>query len=680
MIPKTSFSRYKDITKGPLMVVRTSILTTLLLTASLFASTDDESERLGKIQSKVNSILNKAGIHFNGTFRSQYMQSILSDEASGDSAIDWGKKQTESNEYTSVDFDIGARPNDALSARCMFRMHQNWQNFFSDVSNPIFLRWLSIDGNIRDMFRFNVGDYRQKYSPLTLWSPDIDIAYEPEIFAEKRRQAMNEVFLGDNDRLLQGVNFNMDAEVVPIFNEFHLNVQGSRLRLSEANIKSGSAPVGDFENDDITWEETYMDRYFVAGNLDVLALRGLGVGATVFDIFDFKPTSSLQGTDNDPRLLAYNQMVWAFRLNPTTKIFLDTDAFKVGLNVEVAGSRDRDSVEYDTLRIADSVVIEKFVTGMAIDAGLTGVIKFSNNASLMLNVGFMNNDQNFRNMMAQSPSFIGQRIMNIENDYAHGSRLYTTFDALYNYVFKFTPSGTNDWTQEPRRKISYLNGILTDKEVDTLVDGVNARLDSTLQLVLPAGQATPNRSGPKADVRLKLFDGGIDLGGNFAMLTEAEPLDSLFEETKYMKAGGGFCVDIATWVKPLNALKLSFGYSLEKAEFDYNAVSGGRAGTFSSGFMNLGLYYNFWKRFSVLGGFQQIVSTSDITSGTAYERTVTQLHWAAGLEYKVNDNQKVVGRFGQLGADFESTAAAESDISDYNFRAYQVDLSLLVNF
>jgi hypothetical protein len=668
------------------MVVRTSILTTLLLAASLFASTDDESERLGRIQSKVNSILNKAGIHFNGTFRSQYMQSMLNEEESGVGAIDWGKKQTESNEYTSVDFDIGARPNDALSARCMFRMHQNWQNFFSDVSNPIFLRWMSIDGNIKNMFRFNVGDYRQRYSPLTLWSPDIDIAYEPEIFAEKRRQAMNEVFLGDNDRLLQGVNFNMDAEVVPIFNEFHLNVQASRLRLSEANVQNGAAVAADFENDNITLDKTYMDRYFIAGNLDIIALKGLGFGGTLFDIFDLPPTSALDGGRYDRELIARNQRVWAARIKPTTNIFLDTDAFSVGINFEVAGSHDRDSAWrlFDTTisgtdTTVDTSVADSFVDGMAIDAGLTGMFKFGEMGSLCLNVGFMNNDENFRNMMAQSPSFIGQRIMNIENDFAHEARLYTTFDALYDYVFKFTPSGTNTWTQEPRRKISYLNSILTRKELDSL-DGVNARFDSTLQLVLPAGQATPNRSGPKADVRLKLFNGGVDVGGSFAMLTEIEPLMETFEKTKYLKAGGGFCVDIATWAKPLNALKLSLGYSLEKAEFDYNATAGGDAGTFNSGFMNLGLYYNFWKRFSILGGYQQIVSTSDITSSVAYEKTVTQKHWAAGLEYKVNDDQKVVGRFGQLGADFESTAPADSTISAFNFRAYQVDISLLVNF
>lgn len=656
--------------KGPLMIVRTSVFTMLFLTVSLFASSDVESEKMDQIQSGLNSILNKAGIHFNGTFRSQFLQSALNKTTSGDSAIDWKKKQTESNECTSVDFDIGARPNDALSARAIFRMHQNWQNFFSDVSNPIFTRWLSIDGNIADMIRFNVGKYRQRYSPLTLWSPDIEIAYEPEIFAAKRKEAMREVFLGDNDRLLQGVNFNFDAEVVPILNEFHFNLQTARLRLSEVSVQNGSAVAADFENDQIRIERTFMDRYFIAGNFDVIALKGLGVGATYFNIFDLEPTSTFgSGSTYDPALIAKNMSVWALRLNPQSKMLFESEMFTIGIDFEVAGSHDRDSAWYDTTSL-DSTVIDQYVDGMAIDAGINAKVKLGEAGALTLSVGFMNNDNKFRNDMAQSPTFLGQRIMNIENDYGHESRLYTTFDALYDYVFKFTPSGNNKWTQEPRRKISYLNAILSQKEL-TGIDGVNARYDAALQTVLPGGAATANRTGPKGKANLKLFDGGVDIGGSVAMLQEVEPLMEGMDKTSFVKADGGFCVDLGTWVKMLNTCKLSFGYSLERAktEIDTSDYS------FNSGFLNLGLYYNIWKRFSLLGGYQRIVGKSTMDS---LEETVTQSHWAAGLEYKVNEDQKVIGRFGGLGADFEDSE--DPTVSDYNFRATQTEVYLMVNF
>ncbi len=678
-------SRYK-VTKGPLMTVRTSVVATLLLSVSLFASSDAEKDRYDKIQSKLNSIINKAGIHFNGTFRSQYLQSMLDNANSGDSAVDWRKKQTESSEYTSVDFDIGARPNEALSARCMFRMHQNWQNFFSDVSNPIFLRWMSIDGNIKDMFRFNVGDFRQRYSPLTLWSPDIAIEYEPEIFAEKRRQAMNELFLGNNDRLLQGVNFNLDAELVPVLNELHFNLQGNRLRLSEVSIKNGSAVAADFENDRITIDKTYMDRYFVGGNLDAVALGGLGFGVTEFRVFDVPATSTV----GDPELIAQDLNVMAVRLKPSTKIFLDSDVFEAGLQFEYAMTNDRDSAwyEFDTAITSrgtgldttiDSSVASKYVNGTALDVGLNGKVKLGDIGKICFNVGYMNNSRDFRNQMAQTPSFIGQRIMNIENDFEHNARLYTTFDAMYDYVFKFIPSKNNDWTQEPRRKTSYLNSILTSKELAAL-DGVNARYDSTLQLVLPAGQATANRMGPKGDLKLSLFEGGVDLSGSFASLTEVETAADGIPKTSFMKAGGGVSVDLGTWAKVLNTCRLSFGYALESAENEGAVAIDISKLSFKSGFLNAGLYYNFWQRFSLLGGFQQIVSTRDVVGMDTFKKTVTQLHWAVGLEYKVNEDQKVIGRFGEIGADFESNRIGEETIADYNFRAKQVEVFLAVNF
>jgi len=654
-------SRYKDTTKGPLMILRTSVLTTLFLSVTILASTDAQRDR--EIQSRLSSILDKAGINFSGTFRSQYLRSML-DQSSGDSTIDWGKKQAEGNEYTSVDFDITARPHEALGARCMFRMHQNWQNFFSDVSNPIFLRWLSIDGNIKDMISFNVGNYRQRYSPLTLWSPDIEIAYEPEIFAQKRLEAMKEVFLGNNDRILQGINFNLDAEVVPIFNEFHLNAQAARLRLSEADRQDGSAVAGAFETNN-----TLMDRYLVAANLDLLLLKGLNVGGSFLDMFDLPSTYNDQS--ENPELFASQTAVGALRINPTTRIFLDSDIFVIGIRLEGAESWNRDSAWYEG---ADSTLKKRNKTGLALDVALQGSVKLGETGAIDVNIGFMNNEENFINDMAQSPTFLGQRIMNIENDWEHNARLYTTFDALYDHVFKFTPSANNSWTKEPRQKISYLNGILSDDEYEQ-VDGESVRFDSSLQYVLPFGAATPNRVGPKGDLSLKLFDGGIDAAVSFAILDEAVASSLSLVKTSFTKFGAGMSIDIATWAKVLNCMKFSFGYSLEGSE---NKGSGEIYAPvkFSSGFLNAGFYYNFWKRFSLLAGFQQIVSTKE----EEFSRTITQSHWAAGLEYKVSEAQSVIGRVGQIGADFKGTSPADSTISDFNFKALQVEAFLQVGF
>ncbi|MCX7727218.1 MAG: hypothetical protein N2053_10275, partial [Chitinispirillaceae bacterium] len=150
------------------------------------------------------------------------------------------------------------------------------------------------------------------------------------------------------------------------------------------------------------------------------------------------------------------------------------------------------------------------------------------------------------------------------------------------------------------------------------------------------------------------------------------------EKTSYTKLGGGVCVDIATWVKPLNKCKLSFGYSLEGAKngqiitgiVDNNGNPVIMEGVTNNSFINAGLYYNFWKRFSLLGGYQQIVNNNKIGG---ISETITQIHMAAGLEYKITDGRKVIAKIGQIGADF-----AESP--EYNFRANQVEMYLVVNF
>jgi hypothetical protein len=660
-------SRYK-VTKGPLMTMRTSVVTVLFLAAALSASSGAEKERMNKIESKLRSIINKAGIDFSGTFRSQYLSSTL-DENSGDSAINWGEKTAETNEFTSVDFDIKARPNDALSGRLIFRMHQNWQNIWSDISNPIFTRWISIDGNVKDMFRFNVGDFRQKYSPLTLWSPDIDIAYEPEIFAARRQQAMKEEFLGDNDRLLQGVNFNLDAELVPIFNELHLNVLGARLRLEGANNTNGNAVAAAIE-------KSPMDRYLTGGNLDLVALKGLGLGGTVFGIFDLVPTynGDVLGEQDlsvaQARLVARSGLVYSGRLHPTTDIFMDSDALTIGLNLEIAGSSNRDSAWYTGTDSTLSSMESTKKNGMAVDAGISGEVNIGEKTSITLSLGFMKNDRDFYNEMAQSPTFLPQRIMNSENDGINGT-LYSTFDALYANVFKFAatsvPPGVenNSWTKMPQRKIAYNRGIVTVDEVDSLSADSNIffALDPALQTVLPFGAATPNRVGPKGDLNVTFFDGGIDLGGSFALLSEVEPLVDGAEKTSFSKLGGGLCVDIATWAKPLNSLKLSFGYSME------NMKNGDDES--NNGFLNVGLSYNFWKRFSLLGGYQQITNNM-VIAALSMDETTVQSQWAAGLEYRVSDASVVTGRFGQI--------AVENEDAAYSFKQWQQELFLTVDF
>lgn len=681
-------SRYKGTTKGSRMIMRTS-LTALFITAIAFAvAAESDESRLDKIQSDMNSIMNKAGIDFSGTFRSQYLSSNL-DEKSGDRSVSWTNNRQESNEFTSVDFDIKARPNEALSGRLIFRMHQNWQNFFSDVANPIFTRWISIDGNVNNIFRFNFGDFKQHYSPLTLWSPDLEIAYEPEIFAAKRREAQNEVFIGNNDRTLQGINFSMDAEVVPIFNEMHFNANMSRLRSNGSNIINGSAVADNFE-------KVLMDRILFGANIDLLALKGLGFGGSVLGVTDVVAT--YDGSIYKGDSLARKGIISALRVKPSTSMFMEEDVFSAMLDVEAAFSSNRDSAWYDrdtntvTGKVDTVAVLDSsFGTGMALNVDLVGKVALGDAGRIKFKIGFMSNDSLFRNEMAQSPTFLGQRIMNVENDMNSGM-LYTTFDALYNQVFKFAPNAAvNDWVKAPQRKTSYLTAIVSPEEIDAAQGkGFFKNTDPALQTVLPYGPATPNRVGPKGSVNVNILGGAVDASVDFAMLSEAKT-ELGTDKAKFTRMGGGACLDIAKFAEILNTCKVSVGYSMENMEVPF-LVQKIKS---NNSFLNAGLYYNFWQRFSLLGGYQQIVNdyttpemdlVAVILPATAEK--IIQSQWALGLEYKVSETSRVVGRYGNVGVknisgheEADAVTGAIVDMNkDYDFSATQVELFLNVDF
>ena len=480
-----------------------------LISVGLISGVYADQGKLDQIQKTLESIMAKAGISIGGEFRSQYLGAKIS----GDS-LDQSKRTRETNEFTSVDFDIKARPNEYISGRIVFRMHQNWQNFFSDISNPIFSRWISIDGNPMDMFRFNIGDFKEKYSPLTLYSPDIDILYEPYIFARQREVAMDELFIGNNYRILQGINFGFDAEVEPLFNEFHLGLIGARLRSAETDIQNGSKVTDIYEQ--VYNEDTAMTKYMVGSNLDMTFLKGINLGGTYLFTFDHKGSLAF----NKPSYIAHYDTVARFKqeklhvisVRPGVDIgkFIGSESLGLGVKAEIAFSVDDstmfDSVGVDTLGKAVNDFIDTVTTGVALNAGLDFSFSASDIFGLRANVSYMSNDDAFRNPLAQTPSFIGQSIMNnevtrirVDTTGAKDTvRNYSTFDALYNTVFKFTTKDNILWSKSPYMKTSYYRGIMNKQELDAFVDGY---CDPTVQLVLPLGPATPNRSGINGNIK-----------------------------------------------------------------------------------------------------------------------------------------------------------------------------------
>src|SRR5690606_34267081 len=302
----------------------------------------------------LENILSKEGITLGGAFRSRYLHSSIRGPA-----VVPNIRSEESVEFTSVDFDIRARPNTATQGRLIFRMHQDWRNFFSDIGNPINTRWISIDGKVKEMFSYNVGDFRQRYSPLTLHAPEIGILYEPALFAGQRREAMDEAFLGNNDRLLQGVNLNLDAALdragSPLLREMHLNVLGSRLRNVETSIQNGSKPTN-------LVERSPVEKFLAGSNADLVLPFGLSLGGSYLYIFDKQGSYSGTGkSDTAAQKTGIFSGRGGFDLGP----LMGSENWNIGVSAEYAMSSDDSSF----FRAGnDSVVNSQSIDGSALFA------------------------------------------------------------------------------------------------------------------------------------------------------------------------------------------------------------------------------------------------------------------------------------------------------------------------
>ena len=639
---------------------------------------DTTSANSENVMKAIERIVAKAGISFDGEFRSQFLDAYV-----GGNAVNPKRRDDETVEFTSVDFDIKARPNTITQGRVIFRMEQDWRNFYSDISNPIFTRWISIDGSLKGMFSYNVGDFRQKYTPLTLYTPDIDILYEPEIFAKQREVAQNEVFIDNNQKLLQGVNVNFAAEVYPVFNELKANVLGTRLRSVQTNITNGSKVTSLIDT-------SRMEKFMLGSNLDMKFLKGFSLGGNFLDIFDNKGSYDGTGGDSLADTMAQNTRIYDMRGGIDVGSLVDAKNWKVNLSAEMAFSSD-DSSYYNTQNKLKTLET-KTINGNALLTGIDAEYKLEDMFKVFLDAKYINNTSDFRNELAQSPNFVGRRIMNLDNDSSNSSSnvtspLYSSFDALYQQVFKFCPSEksgsvTNWWYKEPFSKNYYTNMVFTQAELSKMKYAYlkSKYLDPSLQLVMPFGPATPNRTGINANVSFDFLQGRVQVKALGASLKEIDPYqvsaNVVLPKTDYTQIGAGAKIDVAGFIKWKYPFYISS--SVVSSEASNDGLAGDTnylATTLTSVFYCENLYFKFWKRLAFLGGVEIINNKTE----TTYSVTTNQLFSSIGLEYKLTDGSYLTGTIGQIDVTHENDPEDPSVYSE-NFNQKLVSLFLRVMF
>ncbi len=634
-----------------------------------------DSASFDYLTKSVNSLMAKAGVSFGGEFRSRGFASTITGNLLNADSLDANQdheKESEAIVFSSLDLEMKVGPHSAIQGRVMLRLHEDWRNMFASFASPLTVRWLSADGNVEDMFFYNVGDFKAKYSSLSLWTPEPEIMYEPYVFARQRREVMKEVFAGDNNRVLQGVNMGFMAKVNPIFDEVRARGYFTRLRTRGKEEKT-------FRPTAVDADGIAMDRYSTGGELFIGIMPDAEIGMTYIytgDAINTHKDGNLPKNYvdmNKTNVIGFNGAVGTGFISS-----IDKEKLNVRLDAEIAMSKFH---TYDTL------TNETTQSGFAFNANLGTHVGLSDIGSLDLDLGFVYNDSAFVNEMAQSPVFYNRQILNT----SFGKNSYNSFDGLYKSVFKYTPAENEFDFKSPMNKIAWTRGVLTKDELDTLVAKDEApgtksvTIDRTFSPVMYFGDATPNRMGIQTELSGEFFDKMVVASAMFNMMNTPNSMtvvdaadEDHYQPTKqdFLQMGGGASVDISKigdwWAYPF-VISGSAKYSKIKNQDSSKLPNYLNEVTF----INSGLYWQFWKKTALIGGVQAITSVHQ-NDEDLVKTTVKEFQWAGGLEYKVTDGGTLTGTIGQVGRKY--TSNTDADIKWNDFSSMQFDLFLTVAF
>ncbi len=679
------------------MNMKTSVFVLLMATAMASATAVADNQKT--IEAKADSALAKRGVEIGGSIRAVAQRSSF-DTDQDPSGIN-KMPDVERNEFVSADIDFRFRPYESVRANVMMRLGGGMQEYFAAASKTLAVEWINVEGNLGNSFYWVAGDFRQQYSPLTLYLPGIDIMYEPLIFARKRHMAQKQQLIEGNQRNLQGVNLQFRKELSPALGEVRAEAMLARVNRSAVLDFSG-AEGNIMANEQLPGATlaSNMDKWLVAGNLELFPLsKNVYVAATPMYIFDNEDTYGYtyrhpENIINEPYeqesinpfdVDAQQTMVVSGRVGADVAGIMGKKNLVADLVAEYAMSNDKvythtyteNGTDEDGETIYKDNVTDEKLNGSAILATMNLGYK-ADNWNAVLSVNGIRNDSNWFNNLAQSPSFFAQRILNSDKDgnvvkYGVHAPLYSSFDALYNFAPKFSPIArslgtddngfkggqTNSYNIAPYNKNSWGTNVYTRSQL-ALLETLN---DPALQMALPNGLATSNRLGAQAVGTFGWKD-YAEVQGLFTMLQQVNPIIG-FEKVAYTEYGGGAKFDVFKLIgfsKPLE-LSGSYKHSERKADLDAAIVGAAGTGELKSDFINAGLYVQFLPRLGFAAGLQMITTEyNDI--GADYRWTVaplmkgTQMQWMVGFDYTVAENAWLSINFGMVNVENEYNTAS----------------------
>ncbi|MBP5247322.1 MAG: hypothetical protein J6Z31_05620 [Fibrobacter sp.] len=707
------------------MNMKKFLIAFLACAATVPAATEWQTQE--KLDAKVDSINAKRGVEIGGKIRAIAQASYFDTENDPNGSNKM--PDVERNEMANADIDFHFRPYEFVRANVMLRFGAGMQEYFSSASKTMSVGWLNVEGNIGNSFYWVVGDFREQYTPLTLYNPDVEILYEPTIFARKRHMAQSQELLEGDQRNLQGANLQFRHYFGSSLGELRAEALAARLNRTAVLDLSG-AEGNILPNDTVSGSSlaSNMDKWLIAANFELLPLnKNLLVAVTPMYIFDNEDSYSYTYRHPDNDLNAAYELT---SINP-----YDTDPQKTTIvsgrvGGDVAGFLGNKNLIFDVVAeyayssdevfthtetevidattglpqidestgetVYTDVATSEKLNGSAILVNLNLGYKTADAWGALLGVDVVRNDSNWYNNVAQSPKFFARRILNSDKDgntikYGVNSSLYSTFDALYNYSPKYSPATTTLKTDDggirdgqsdsyniaPFNKSSWKSNVYGRSQL-ALIESMS---DPAVQLTLPSGLATSNRQGARANLTLNWKD-FAEAQGLFSTFTQVAPLDG-FKEASYLEFGGGAKVDVfkmAGFQKPLE-LSGSYKHSERKIDTDNWAALGLVDGTaeLKSDFINAGLYVQYLPRLGFTAGFQYINTEYNtyegFISGLAAPKTTSkQMQWMVGLDYSLANNAWLSVNYGIISVKNEyntaSLVAAGSSDGAYNLPSY----------
>jgi hypothetical protein len=656
-------------------MMQKTLFSLLLIGSAAFAASELKTNQ-ALINGKIDTIESKRGIQVSGNIRAVYLGSYYdSDQKNVDSSSTM--PDVERDEFVSADLDFHFHPWDFVRANVMLRLEAGMQDYFSAASKTIGVGWMNLEGNIGSDFYWVVGDFRQRYSPLTLNAPDVQVMYEPQIFSRERQMARTDAQLTGEERNLEGANLQFRRFLGEQAGEIRAEAIGARLRRVQVLDLSG-ANGNILPNDSVSGasQSANMDKWLLSGNIEWLPMnKNLLLGVTEMFIFDDKSSYSytyrhedqtVDGLDSKYVLQSINAVdslpqrtfVTSVRVGGDVASFLNNPNLILDLTAEYARSSDD---VYHSVAISDTTYFaeKEVLDGDAILATLNAGYKSGNTWKVQFSGNYIMNDSNWFNNLAQSPQFFAQRILNTDRDgtvskYGVNAPLYSTFGALYHFTPKFSPAATTLATDDagfangqtssydiaPYSKNSWTSLVYTRSELAL----INSMSDPALQLSLPNGLATSNRTGVQTGITVGLNDfAEVQLLFNSFQQVKAE---SVFDKAKYLEYGAGAKWDVLKMLRFKLPLEISGSYKHSSRKMGMEGADSLGSGELKCDFFNAGFYWQYLPRLGVSAGWQYIDMTLDdlasLTKGGAgYEVPLVkgkQMQWMVGLDYSLTSD------------------------------------------